>query len=262
METGLITDSVVAYVEEDQEEEGQVASLEGQSRQATQHGARLTDSPVTPPSGVRLVELDLGGSREPWARAGVHFDTDQCCDVVSLTLRIDHTREPGLHGWAFSGIDVRGAVGDAVREIDGIPTRRAERSPALHRPTDAFTLDVVGVDHVVVMTPDLVRTSGAITQVTGSQLKRVREAGESVRQAFHRVGDVVIEIVSSPQVPDGPARLWGFVLTVRSLDAAADYLGPDVLSPPKPAVQEGRRIATFRQAAGLGVPVALMDLPR
>jgi hypothetical protein len=46
---------------------------------------------------------------------------------------------------------------------------------------------------------------------------------------------------------------------VRSLDAVAHYLGPDVLSPPKPAVQEGRQIATFRQAAGLGVPVALMN---
>jgi len=254
METGLITDSVVAYVEEDQEEEGQAASLEGQPRQATQHGARLTDSLVTPPSGVRLVELDLGGSREPWVRAGLHFDTDQCCDVVSLTLRIDHDRAPGLHGWAYSDI------GPLL--IDGIPTRHADPSAAVRHPTDAFTLDVVGVDHVVVMTPDLMRTSEAFANATGSPVRRVREAGESVRQAFHRIGDVVIEIVSSPQVPEGPARLWGFVLTVRSLDAAADHLGPDVLAPPKPAVQEGRRIATFRQAAGLGVPVALMDLPR
>jgi hypothetical protein len=254
METGLITGSVETYVEEDQEEEGQAASLEGQPRQATQHGARLTDTPETPPSGARLVELDLGGSREAWARAGLHFDTDQRCDVVSLALRIDHSREPGLHGWAFSGIN-------AV-QIDGIPSRRAEHSTALHHPIGGFTLDVMGVDHVVVMTPDLKRTSEALANATGSPLKRVREAGDSVRQGFHRVGDVVIEIVSSPQVPEGPARLWGFVLTVRSLEAAADHLGPDVLSPPKPAVQEGRMIATFRQAAGLGVPVALMNLPR
>ena len=254
METGLNAGSVVTYVEEDQEEEGQAASLEGQPRQATQHGARLTDTPGSPPSGARLVELDLGGSREPWARAGLHFDTDHRCDVVSLALRIDHASEPGLHGWAFSGID--------SIHMDGIPTRRAEWSPAPQRRTGAFTLDVVGVDHVVVMTPDLMRTSEAFANATGSPVKRVREAGDAVRQAFHRIGDVVIEIVSSPRVPEGPARLWGFVLTVRSLEAAADHLGPDVLSPPKPAVQEGRMIATFRQAAGLGVPVALMNLPR
>jgi catechol 2,3-dioxygenase-like lactoylglutathione lyase family enzyme len=118
---------------------------------------------------------------------------------------------------------------------------------------------VHGVDHVVVMTPDLERTSAAFTAVTGAPLKRVRDAGANTRQGFHRLNDVVIEMVSSPNVPEGPARLWGFVLTVRGLDEAARYLGPDVLSPPKPAVQEGRRIATFRQAAGLGVPVALMD---
>jgi hypothetical protein len=39
----------------------------------------------------------------------------------------------------------------------------------------------------------------------------------------------------------------------------AAYLGPDVLSPPKPAVQKNRLIATVRGAVGLGVPVALMS---
>ena len=165
-------------------------------------------------------------------------------------LRIDRSRAPGVHGWAFDAVD--------VADIDGIPTRRAEPPQALHHLAGDFTLDVVCVDHIVVMTSDLMRTSEAFAAATGAPLKRVRDASNSVRQAFHRVGDVVIEIVSSPQVPAGAATLWGFVLTVRSLDAVADYLGPDVLSPPKSAVQEGRLIATFRQAAGLGVPVALM----
>lgn len=200
---------------------------------------------------MRLVELDLGGADEPWARSGLPFASDGTCDVVSLLLRIDHSRVPGVHGWAFDAVN--------ATEIDGIPTRRATPSTTRHHPDGDFTLDVVGVDHVVVMTPDLLRTSDAFARATGAPRKRVRDAGGSVQQAFHRVGDVVIEIVSSPQVPAGPATLWGFVLTVCSLDAVAHYLGPDVLSPPKPAVQEGRQIATFRQAAGLGVPVALMN---
>lgn len=179
--------------------------------------------------------------------------------MVSLALRIDPFREPGFHAWSWTGLTTGEIDGIAVREHVAIADGAlvAETSPVNGH--DTFALDVMGVDHVVVMTPDLLRTSEALAHATGAPLKRVREAGDSMRQAFHRVGDVLVEIVSSPQVPEGPARLWGFVLRVRSLDAAADHLGPDVLSPPKPAVQEGRMIATFRQAAGLGVPVALMN---
>ena len=182
---------------------------------------------------------------------GLPFAGDGTCNVESLTLRLDHSRPPGIHGWAFDAV--------AVDEIDGIPTRSATLSTVRHPAVGEFTLDVVCVDHVVVMTPDLMRTSEAFARATGAPLKRVRNASDTVQQAFHRLSDVVIEIVSSPQVPAGAATLWGFVLTVRSLEAVANYLGPDVLSPPKPAVQEGRQIATFRHAAGLGVPVALMD---
>jgi hypothetical protein len=52
--------------------------------------------------------------------------------------------------------------------------------------------------------------------------------------------------------------LWGFVLTVGNLDDVARHMGPDVLSPPKDAVQPGRRIAAFRSGVGLGTAVALI----
>jgi hypothetical protein len=48
------------------------------------------------------------------------------------------------------------------------------------------------------------------------------------------------------------------VLIVADLDAACDLIGPDRISPPKNAVQPGRRIATIRADVGLGLPVALM----
>jgi hypothetical protein len=205
---------------------------------------------------MRLVALELGGSREPWARIGLPFTTSPLderaeCDVVSCVLRLDPVAEPGVHGWALSDV--------SVDSIDGIPTRTESTDhQRAFESSDAFVLDVVGVDHVVVMTPDLMRTSEAFAAATGAPLKRVREGGAESHQAFHRLGNVVIEIVSTPHVPQGPARLWGFVLTVNGLHDVATYLGPDVLSPPKSAVQEGRLIATFRQAAALGVPVALM----
>jgi hypothetical protein len=53
-------------------------------------------------------------------------------------------------------------------------------------------------------------------------------------------------------------RFWGLTLVVDDLDAAAARLG-DRVGPVKDAVQKGRRIATLRREAGLGVPVALMS---
>ena len=45
---------------------------------------------------------------------------------------------------------------------------------------------------------------------------------------------------------------------VDDLDAAVASFSEGHVSEPRPAVQEGRRIATVRRDAGLGLPVALM----
>ena len=121
------------------------------------------------------------------------------------------------------------------------------------------------IDHLVVMTPDLDRTVRAVERTLGLPLKRTRDgsaAGRPVRQAFFRMGEVILEVVGPPD-PDparagGPAAFFGVAVTVASLDAAFERLGPDLLSPPKPAVQPGRSIATVRSAAGLQVALALM----
>ena len=57
---------------------------------------------------------------------------------------------------------------------------------------------------------------------------------------------------------DGPARFWGITFTTADIDAAAELLG-DKLGRVKDAVQPGRRIATVRKEAGLGLPVALIS---
>ncbi len=67
----------------------------------------------------------------------------------------------------------------------------------------------------------------------------------------------MIEVVTHPGVAEGPANLWGLVLTVVDLDVATARLG-DQLGPVKDAVQPGRRIATVRESLGLGCPVALI----
>jgi hypothetical protein len=56
---------------------------------------------------------------------------------------------------------------------------------------------------------------------------------------------------------EGAVRFWGLTLVVHDLVTAAASLG-DRLGAIKDAVQPGRRIATLRREAGLGVPLALM----
>lgn len=165
--------------------------------------------------------------------------------VGSVRLRLaGEAAGEGILGWELRG----GVAGD----LDGLPTARAEGKPATgpDHPNGAL-----GIDHVVVLTPDLERTTRALEEC-GINRRRVREAG-AARQAFFRLGEVILEVVSSGEVPAGPARFWGLVVTVADLDAVAGRLGED-LGAPREAVQPGRRIATARRSAGLGLPVAFM----
>ena len=80
-----------------------------------------------------------------------------------------------------------------------------------------------------------------------------------MQQVFLRPGEAVIEVVGPPEpTGGGKARFFGLAFTVADLDATAALLG-DLLGAPKVAVQPGRRIATVRADAGLGVPVAFMS---
>ncbi|HEU0023062.1 MAG TPA: hypothetical protein VFQ12_00425, partial [Thermoleophilaceae bacterium] len=100
----------------------------------------------------------------------------------------------------------------------------------------------------------------------GLDLRRRREGetpGGSARQAFFRMGEVILEAVEAPEGsrvrsdPDGPARLWGLAFRVEDLERTAAVLGP-LLGDPRPAVQPGRTIATLRPQAGLGPAIAFM----
>ena len=205
-------------------------------------------------NSARIGELVIGGSRANWAQVGINFSQDGVFAVGEIALRIDESLPAGLHSWALTNVD------STISSIDGILTTEVLiDSQQSKNETHEFVLKPLGMDHVVVNTPDLERTSGALHNATGAELKRIRDAGNGMRQGFHRLGDVIVEIVSVPSMPAGDASLWGFVINVADVNAVAAYLGPDVVSPPKPAVQKNRLIATFRGAVGLGVPVALMS---
>ncbi len=177
---------------------------------------------------------------------------DGLVPLFGASLRIvgDPAGTTGIVGWALSGIDPANAP------IDELPTEVVE--PAPPRFAD-HPIGTSGLDHLVVLTGDLERTSGAIASATGCELKRIRDVG-AMRQGFHRIGrgGLIIELVSRPDVGDEPARFWGLAINVDDLDRACAWLGPDRVGRPKDAVQPGRRIATLRDDVGLGVPVALM----
>jgi hypothetical protein len=140
--------------------------------------------------------------------------------------------------------------------IDGLPTRLG----GLAVTGSEHPNGVTEIDHIVVLTPRLGRTIEGF-EAEGVELRRIRDGETGMgfrRQAFFRLGRPIVEVLEAAEMDDGdPARFWGITFTTADIDAAAELLG-DRLGRVKDAVQPGRRIATVRKEAGLGLPVALI----
>ena len=206
-----------------------------------------------------LDELTIADPPESWAGVGFDLDGDACV-VGDVRLRFAGSGSGrGLTGWSL-----RGAEGT---ELDGLGTTRSEREPPDEAP--AHPNGIAALDHVVAITPALERTVTAL-EAAGLDLRRIREeptpAG-APRQAFFRLGATILEVVQEPDEAiergggvDRPAFFWGLAFAAPDLDATVAGLG-DRVSEVRPAVQPGRRIATLRRSAGLGLPVALITPP-
>jgi catechol 2,3-dioxygenase-like lactoylglutathione lyase family enzyme len=213
----------------------------------------VASCPMGPP--LTIDKLVVADPPEPWRAAGFEVDGDTCVTGSVRVLLEGAGRGRGIVGWS-----VRGA---STFELDGLPTTASETPPpaaALEHPNG-----VIAIDHVVVFTPDLDRTTAAL-RVAGLDLRRVREEptpGGAPRQSFFRMGDVILEVVQAPEGTriaedaSGPARLWGISFLVEDLERTASALG-DLLGKPREAVQPDRRIATLRKEAGLGPAIAFM----
>lgn len=202
----------------------------------------------------RLRAVAIGGPAEAWEELGLAVE-GSTAQVGEVALYFGEG-EAGITGWELEGVE-----GD----IDGLPVLQPEVS-SINYPTGSESrtalLGAVRIDHVVVATPDVDRTTAAF-EAAGIRLRRERvgeEMGRPLRQAFFRLGEVIAEVVGPPDGPagDGPSGFWGLVLVVSDLDAVAERMG-NRLGRVKPAVQPGRRIATVRGEAGLGLPVALLS---
>ncbi|MEA2197036.1 MAG: hypothetical protein QOJ25_1087 [Solirubrobacteraceae bacterium] len=190
-----------------------------------------------------LDELGIADPPETWAGLGFAV-AGSGVEVGRVRLRLGESGE-GIVSWTLRGVE--------VTDIDGLVTvgGAGREEPPHEHPNGA-----VGIDHVVVVTPDFDRTAGALA-AAGLALRRIRDAG-GVRQGFRRLGPAILELVESREAPAGPARFWGLVVVVADLDALALRLGAHLASV-RDAVQPGRRIATVRRSAGLGPAVAFMD---
>ena len=198
-------------------------------------------------SGPQLRALAVADAPGRWAALGFAL-TGAAVALGGVTVQLGAPGR-GIVGWALSGIDI-------AADLDGLATTLAAPSPApdpVAHPNGA-----VGLDHVIVLTPDFERTAAAL-EAAGMPLRRIRriEAGD-FRQGFRRLGPGILELVEAHDAPPGPAHFWGLVVIVSDLEALAERLG-DRLRAIKPAVQPGRRIATLRREAGLSVAVAFMD---
>jgi hypothetical protein len=155
----------------------------------------------------------------------------------------------GVAGRGITGWTLRHAPPGA--EIDGLPTSVTEAPPPER--DGAHSNRALGVDHVVIVTPDFDRTAAALAG-RGLELRRIRQAGDR-RQGFRRLGPTIMELVEAPEA--GAPAFWGLTIVVAELDVLAREHAQ--IGEVRPAVQPGRRIAMVDAGAGLSTRLALMD---
>ena len=231
------------------------------------------DRPARGPG--RLLELAVADDPAGWVAAGFAVDGDLIhldATVIRLVGRTPETK--GIVSWTLAGLAIDNG------SLDGLPTATATAAATAPATTDTPTATgattphpngVTSIDHVVVLTPDLDRTIEALA-TAGLDLRRIRDTesyGAPMRQAFFKLGPIVLEVVSGAPAndnagtgtpaTDAPSAWFGLAVNATDLDALATHLG-EGLGAIKVAVQPGRRIATLRHKdLGLSVAVAVMD---
>jgi len=204
---------------------------------------------------VSVDEFAVADTTDSWTAAGFTVDPDGVCRIGGVRVRLaGRERGTGIVGWSLRGVP-------PDQPLDGIPTTPSNTpspAPAEH------ANGAVSVDHVVLLSPDLKRTVAALAAVDVHP-RRERDGqlgGQPMRQIFFRLGEVILEVVGSPETTgDGPSTLWGLTYVVQDIDATAAFFG-DRTAPIKAAVQPGRRITTLRHREfGMSVRTAMISAP-
>ncbi|MDT5078951.1 MAG: hypothetical protein QOJ80_3588 [Mycobacterium sp.] len=228
---------------------------------------------------VTLDELEVADPADAWTRAGFSVDSDEVCRIGGVRIRLvgpgrgaapasTSDTGTGIVGWSLYGLPSARTIDD----LDGVPTTRSRPGGDIGPRSDtdiaapaAHPNGVTSIDHVVLLSPDLGRTVEALTAI-GVDPRRERDGelgGRRIRQLFFRFGEVIVEVVGSPEsTSEGPSTLWGITYVVADVDATASFFS-DRTSPVKEAVQPGRRITTLRHHEfGMSVRTAFISASR
>jgi catechol 2,3-dioxygenase-like lactoylglutathione lyase family enzyme len=203
-------------------------------------------------AGPELAAFQIADAPERWLALGFAMDAGGRVAVGRVSIELGGLGS-GITGWTLVGLP-----GATAADIDGLPTTRLEKVTAAvtfsKRVESGHPNGALGIDHVVIATPDFDRTAAAL-DAAGLSLKRVRQAGDR-RQGFRRLGPAIMEIVEAPEAK--ATHFWGLTIVVVDLELAAAHADGH-LSPSRPAVQPGRLIATVGREAGLSTRLAFMD---
>ena len=211
---------------------------------------------------LRLQSIVVGEGSSPWEAAGFTV-ADDLITIGSLVVECRGDAETRSR-WSFGGAG-------RLLTVDGISVVRSAHASRMGSDPDrdAHPNRVIDLDHVVMRSPDLDRTT-AMLENLGIECRRIRDVplGDSpIQQRFFRIPtgrddadtSTILELVG-PLEPTqgGPATIWGLACVVDDIDAAVAHLG-DACSDARDAVQPGRRIATVRtRDLGIGMTLAFM----
>ena len=140
----------------------------------------------------------------------------------------------------------------------------AQRSQCQAEAVPAHSNGVLRVDHVVIRSTRPVATDESL-KALGLSVQRVRtDIYPQTRQSFvagKGGGGVVLEVIGPVDEDLGSPpeeSVWGLALDVHDIDALYAKLGPELLTKPRPAVQQGRRICAVKGGGGAqGAPPSL-----
>jgi catechol 2,3-dioxygenase-like lactoylglutathione lyase family enzyme len=196
-----------------------------------------------------IEELVIADDPATWRRLGFAVARETCI-VGHVRVRLaGREAGEGILAWTL-----RDAASD---DFDGVPTTIATGKRPPRDSSPAHPNCATRIDHVVVLTPDLDRTLATLERA-GLEVRRIAEVpGGPVRQAFFRLGEVILEVVG-PVLERERAGFWGLVCTSKDIESTAQLLGEN-LGPVKQAVQAGRRISTVNRSAGSSVPMAFIS---
>ncbi|WP_135210004.1 VOC family protein [Vitreimonas flagellata] len=133
----------------------------------------------------------------------------------------------------------------------------ARETPSENSP--GSTHGVLGLDHIVVRTPDAERAAALYGARLGLDMRLDREVANR-RLMFFRCGDAIVEVLHDPAIDNGRDCFWGLSWRVANADetrARLAHAGLDVCDV-RTGLKPGTRVFTVRNGT-CGVPTLMIE---